>query len=89
MISSWKSVLIGGVAPAVALLVVMPLLADTSVRIGGVPLLFAYVFALFPATSLCLWIAWRIDEPRYRDAPPDPSHPDPGGAADGDAGGRG
>ena len=67
MIYSWKSVVIGGVLPIAALLVVMPLLANTSVSVAGVPLLFAYVFALFPLTSLCLWVAWRIDEPRYRD----------------------
>lgn len=53
--------------PVAALLVVMPLLADTSLDVLGVPLLFAYVFALFPFTSACLWLAWRIDEPRYRD----------------------
>jgi hypothetical protein len=51
----------------VALLVVMPLLANTSASIAGIPLLFAYIFALFPLTSLCLWVAWRIDEPRYRE----------------------
>jgi hypothetical protein len=67
MIHSWKSVVIGGVLPIAALLVVMPLLANTSVSVAGIPLLFAYVFALFPLTSLCLWVAWRIDEPRYRD----------------------
>lgn len=66
MIESWKSIAIGGGVPTVAMLVVMPLLADTEISVMGIPLLFAYVFALFPFTSLCLWIAWRIDEPRYR-----------------------
>lgn len=66
MVHTWKSIVIGGIVPAVALLVVMPLLADTSVAVGGVPLLFAYIFALCPFTTICLWIAWRIDEPRYR-----------------------
>ena len=69
MIRSWKSIVIGGIVPAVALLVVMPLLADTDVVVLGIPLLFLYVFALFPVTSLCLWIAWRLDEPHYRDEP--------------------
>lgn len=69
MVHTWKSVVIGGVVPTVALLVVMPLLANTSVSVAGVPLLFAYVFALFPFTTVCLWLAWRIDEPRYREAP--------------------
>lgn len=66
MVQTWKSIVIGGVVPAVALLVVMPLLANTSVTVGGVPLLFAYIFALCPFTTVCLWLAWRIDEPRYR-----------------------
>lgn len=68
MVHSWKSLVIGGVIPAVALLVVMPLLANTSVTLFGIPLLFGYLFVLLPFTSLCLWVAWRIDEPRYRDA---------------------
>lgn len=67
MIHTWKSIVVGGVVPAVALLVIMPLLADTSLTIGGIPLLFAYIFALCPFTTLCLWCAWRIDEPRYRE----------------------
>jgi hypothetical protein len=68
VIHTWKSVVIGGVVPIMALLLVMPLLANTSVTVAGVPLLFGYVFALFPLTTLCLWVAWRIDEPRYRDS---------------------
>lgn len=67
VVHTWKSIIIGGAVPALALLVVMPLLANTSVSIAGIPLLFAYVFALCPFTTLCLWIAWRIDEPRYRE----------------------
>lgn len=78
MIHSWRSIVVGGVVPAVALLVVMPLIADTGVVVLGVPLLFAYVFALFPITSLCLWLAWRIDEPRYREEPQAPAVPDGG-----------
>lgn len=62
-----RSLAIGLGIPAVALLVVMPLLANTSVNIVGIPLLFAWMFAWFPLTSLCLWVAWRIDEPNYRD----------------------
>jgi hypothetical protein len=74
MIRSWKSIVIGGIVPAIALLLVMPLLADTDVVVLGIPLLFAYVFALFPVTSLCLWIAWRIDEPCYRDETAEVEH---------------
>ena len=62
-----RSLIIGLGIPAVAILVVMPLLADTDVHVLGVPLIFAWMFAWFPLTSVCLWFAWRIDEPRYRD----------------------
>jgi hypothetical protein len=64
---SWRSLVVGLVVPAVAILVVMPLLAHTDVAPLGVPLLFLWIFAWFPLTSLCLWLAWRHDEPRYRD----------------------
>ena len=67
---SWRSLVVGLVVPATAILVVMPFLADTDVYVLGVPLLFLWVFAWFPLTSLCLWLAWRHDEPRYRDESP-------------------
>lgn len=66
-VRSWQSLVIGLGIPAVAILVVMPLLADTSVHVLGIPLLFFWVFLMFPITTLCLWVAWRIDEPHYRD----------------------
>jgi len=65
MIDRWSSVLLGLVVPAAALLVGVPVLANTDVHLLGIPLLFAYTFALFPFTSLCLWLAWRIDAPHY------------------------
>lgn len=64
---SWRSLVIGLGVPAVAILVVMPLIANTDVAVAGIPLLFVWIFAWFPLTSLCLWLAWRHDEPRYRD----------------------
>lgn len=67
MLRDARSLIVGLGVPVVALLVAMPLLADTSITVGGVPLLFAWIFAWFPLTSLCLWIAWRIDEPYYRE----------------------
>ena len=69
MLRDVRSLAIGLGVPLVAMLVAMPLLADTSITVGGVPLLFAWIFAWFPLTSLCLWLAWRIDEPHYRDEP--------------------
>lgn len=65
MIERWGSVVLALVVPAVALLFGVILLADTSVHVFGIPLLFAYTFALFPFTTLCLWLAWQIDKPHY------------------------
>jgi len=67
MEASTRSLIIGLGLPAAAILVVTPLLANTDVYVLGIPLLFAWMFAWFPLTSLCLWFAWRIDEPRYRE----------------------
>ncbi len=65
----WKSLIIGLVLPIIGVLVIMPLLANTAIHVFGIPLLFVWIFVMFPLTSLCLWIAWRIDEPHYRDVP--------------------
>lgn len=65
MLDNRLSLVIGGVIPVVLIVVVMPLIAGIHASIFGMPLLFAYMFALFPITSLCMWIAWRIDSPRY------------------------
>lgn len=64
-----KSLIIGLGLPVVGVVVIMPLLADTSIHAFGFPLLFLWIFVMLPLTSLCLWIAWRIDEPHYRDTP--------------------
>jgi len=64
-----KSLIIGLGLPIVGVLVIMPLLANTSIDVFGLPLLFLWIFLMFPLTSLCLWIAWRIDKPYYRDTP--------------------
>ena len=45
--------------PFAAVIVVMPFLADTGVRVLGIPLLFFWLFLWFPLTSVCLWITWR------------------------------
>lgn len=66
MIREPKSLAIGLGVPAASILVVMPFLADTSVHVFGIPLLFFWIFSLFPFTTFCLWMAWRIDEPSYR-----------------------
>ncbi len=68
-----KSVAISLGLPALGVLVVLPLLANTQIHLFGMPLLFVWIFLMFPLTSLCLWLAWRIDEPHYRETPSQPS----------------
>ena len=63
----WKSLIIGFGLPALGVLVIMPIIANTTVHLFGMPLLFLWIFVMFPLTSLCLWVAWRMDEPDYRD----------------------
>lgn len=65
----WNSLIVGLGLPALGVLLVMPLLANTSIYLFGVPILFMWIFLMFPLTSLCLWLAWRIDEPHYCDTP--------------------
>lgn len=60
-----RSLWLGLGVPSFALLVVMPLLANTDVYVAGIPLLFLWVFACFPLTSLCLYLAWRMDQRHY------------------------
>ena len=59
MEASRRSLIIGLGLPAAAILVVMPLLANTDVYVLGVPLLFAWMFAWFPLTSLCPLVSCR------------------------------
>ncbi len=60
MIRSWPSLLIGLVVPAAAILVGIPVVADTSIHVAGIPLLFFWMFACFPFTTACLWVSWRF-----------------------------
>jgi hypothetical protein len=65
--SRWSLVIALGI-PALACFVGVPLTAESSVRILGMPLVFAWMFAWMPLTTLCLWVSWRrFDEARYRD----------------------
>jgi hypothetical protein len=60
MIRSWPSVLCGLGIPALAILVGIPLVSNTSVFVFGIPLVFFWMFCCFPLTTLCLWVSWRF-----------------------------
>lgn len=65
MIRSWPSVLIGLGVPAAAILVGVPLVANTNIFVFGIPLLFFWMFCCFPLTTVCLWVSWRLFDSRH------------------------
>lgn len=56
-----KSTVIGMAVPVVGVLAGIVLLGGSNVRVLGFPVVFAWLFAWMPITSLCLHLAWRID----------------------------
>ncbi|WP_327669588.1 MULTISPECIES: DUF3311 domain-containing protein [unclassified Streptomyces] len=56
------SVCVGLGVPALAILVVMPLIARSNVSVLGIPLVFYWLFLWFPLTTLCLWISRNVIE---------------------------
>lgn len=65
MIRSWPSVLIGLGIPVFAILGGTAMVADTTVFVFGIPLLFFWMFCCFPLTTLCLWVSWRFFDSRH------------------------
>lgn len=61
------SPLIGLGIPGLAILVVMPMLASTDVRVLGVPLLWFWLFLWIPLTSVCLATAWTFIDSREQE----------------------
>ncbi|ATY13434.1 DUF3311 domain-containing protein [Amycolatopsis sp. AA4] len=64
--SRWSLVLALGL-PGVAIFVGVPLCSQSTVTVFGIPLVFAWLFAWLPLTTLCLWASWRFfDRAQYR-----------------------
>lgn len=64
--SRWSLVLALGI-PAVAVFIGVPLASQSTSTVLGMPLVFAWLFAWLPLTTICLWVAWRrFDEAEYR-----------------------
>lgn len=55
--SLW-SLAIGLGIPAIAIVIVPPLISNAQVSVLGIPLLFFWMFACFPLTTICLAISW-------------------------------
>jgi hypothetical protein len=58
MLRSRWSLVIGLGIPVIAIVVVPPFIANTQVTVFGIPLLFFWMFAWFPLTSVCLGVSW-------------------------------
>jgi hypothetical protein len=66
MVGSRWSLVVGVLIPAVAVLVGVPLTAGSTFTVFGIPLVFAWLFAWLPLTTVCLWLSWRFfDAPAY------------------------
>lgn len=64
---SWPSLAIGLGIPVIAIVIVPPLIANATVSVFGIPLLFFWLFAWFPLTTVCLAISWYgFDRRHYR-----------------------
>ncbi len=59
--SRWSLAVAMGI-PALAILVGVPLVSSSPYAVFGIPMVFAWLFAWLPLTTLCFWISWRYFE---------------------------
>lgn len=59
--SLWALVIAMGI-PAAAVLIGVPMISGSTYTILGVPIVFVWLFAWLPLTTLCLWASWRFLE---------------------------
>ncbi|MFP5312259.1 MAG: DUF3311 domain-containing protein [Actinomycetes bacterium] len=59
--SRWSLIVAMGI-PALAVLVGVPLVSSSTQTVLGIPMVFAWLFAWLPLTSLCFWVSWRYFE---------------------------
>lgn len=55
----WQSVIIALVVPIVLVLAGVLLLGPSSRTVSGVPVLFVFIFAMFPVTTVLMWVSWQ------------------------------
>jgi hypothetical protein len=66
MLGSRWTLVTGLLIPAAAVLVGIPITAQSTATVWGMPLVFAWIFAWLPLTTLCLWLSWsRFDNAVY------------------------
>ncbi len=67
MIGSRWSLLIAMGIPAIAVLVGIPVISQSNATIFGMPVIFGWLFAWLPLTTLCMWVSWRyLEREEYR-----------------------
>ncbi|NMR29104.1 DUF3311 domain-containing protein [Crystallibacter degradans] len=67
MVGNRWSLIVGMGIPAMAVLLGIPLFSQSANTILGIPMVFAWLFALLPITTLCFWVSWRyLERDAYR-----------------------
>ncbi len=70
----WSAVIGLGV-PAAAIIVVLPVISGFRVTVGGLPLVYFWIFLWFPLTFGCLLISWyAFDRRRYQETEGETGH---------------
>ncbi len=54
------SLAIGLGIPVLAVMVATPIIGQSPAQILGLPVMYFWIFAWFPLTTLCLWISWHF-----------------------------
>lgn len=60
MIPKARSVLLALGVPVVLVTVGVLTLGGSTATMFGVPVIFVFMFAMFPITSLLMWMSWRL-----------------------------
>jgi len=58
--SRWALVAMG--IPAIAVLIGVPIISGSTYTVWGAPVVFVWLFAWLPLTTLCLWVSWHCFE---------------------------
>jgi len=56
--------LIGIVVPYLGVIGLLPWAASNDFYVGGIPFIYAWIFAWFILTSFCLWLCWTLFDKR-------------------------
>lgn len=62
MVGNRWSLMVGMGIPALAVVVGILVASQSTNTILGIPMVFAWLFAMLPVTTLCFWFSWRFLE---------------------------